>query len=316
MERIQGFQKYVRPRDIGPIISGFVAARALQDGKPLKAWNRYAFRSIERLATNRFTPEHLDPSVRKDLQQMYELTPYWHGTGRYQWEKGKLVDVLQTILAQGAITPHLDKYDPRLGNEAVKTISLAKCRLYARCYADIHHVSPDNLNRYIDAAHAASYFVVRSYLRHRYKQATSHPNGFWAGRRAQLEADQARFEHVGRRWSEKVRENPVNPMLTFRAGSDIPDNYGILFGIDSEVAISAAHTAFTETREVRSDNPISLAHITHVEVPANKQQEVQELLGNFALHVPVIAIEQMETYVSQLPIKEILGITQESLANE
>ncbi len=309
---IKGFTKHFRISDTRPIAAGFTAALALQEGKVLHGRQHRALQYIERAARKRFHAEHLGPAELEDIGLLYNQSAYWHGTGRYQWGGAKRHDALRAILGAGEIIPHLDKYDSQLGKQAVKTISLAKDRLYARCYADMHHQNPEQLNRYIDASQAIGYFVLRPYLRHRYQEAASHPKGILIGRREQHRADKARLQQVGRHWTEKIRQNQVNPMLAFRAGSDIEGNYGVLFGIKGSIRISSSHTAFTETREVRSDVPIALTDVTHIEVPEGKRQEVQELCHEYGLSIPVVAIEQAEVYMSQLPITQILGIASDA----
>jgi hypothetical protein len=305
---VQGFRKYVRARDLKPIVVGFLAARVLQDGVVPNWRDTRAVTSMEKLAKRQYVHANVTAVDLRRMAGLYKQTTYWHGTGRYQWGSDGRVDVLAAMLQQKAITPFPDKYDARLGTRPVVTASFATVRLYARCYADMHHQNPTALNRYIDASHAISFFIVRPYARYRYKQARSHPDGLWAGRAAQRKGDQVRLAQVGRHWTAKLRKEAVNPMLAFRAGSDIPGNYGVVFGLDAAVALDTSHDAFTETKEVRANTAVPLQHVTHIEVPSDNCEAVEKLVREHNLHIPVIATETMEAYVATLPITTVLGL--------
>ncbi len=305
---MQGFRKYVRASDLKPIVIGFVAARALQAGVVPKRRDKSAIASMEKLAKRQYVHAHMDAADFQRAEKLYKQTKYWHGTGRYQWGSEGRVDVLEAILQQKAFIPFPDKYDARLGAQPVVTVSFATVRLYARCYADMHHQNPATLSRYVEASHAISFFIVRPYVRYRYKQARSHPDGLLAGRRAQRRGDRVRLAQVGRHWTAKIRKDPVNPMLVFRAGSDMQGNYGVLFGFDKGVELDLTHDAFTETKEVRANTSVPLSRLTHLEVPAEKRKEVELLLHKYGLHVPVVATESMEEYASTLPIAAVLGL--------
>lgn len=47
-----------------------------------------------------------------DYAEIYQSTPLWHGSGRYQYDSsGSITDVFTNILAQDGFTPWPDLYD-------------------------------------------------------------------------------------------------------------------------------------------------------------------------------------------------------------
>jgi hypothetical protein len=94
----------------------------------------------------------------------------WHGTGCYQYSQGKVVDVLECIVATGSIRPIEDAYAIFSGGKLMSSISLTRLRIIARCYADMHGKGYREPNRYGDALAWTSYhyglFYARLYTVH------------------------------------------------------------------------------------------------------------------------------------------------------
>lgn len=285
--------------DIRPTALAIIAAGALQERAP-KRHERWAIRSLGEMASKSFVTEPIEAVDIELVGKLHRQATYWHGTGRYQRRRGEQVDVLRAIMRGGAINP----FDPKLG--LTERISLTSQRLYARAYADMHSDRPEQLRRFVRAQDAANFYVVRPTIRHiiRTARERGHDEGFLGGLQPIREAVHKRRPKVPQPWRDKVTSRPVDTMFAFGAGSDIPGNYPALFGIDADINPIATSIAIRETREVQVADSITLGHVTHVEVPEDKIDEVSILLSENGWSTPVIAIEHMEQYVSGRPVEE------------
>lgn len=290
-------------KGVRPTTRAVIAAGVLQQREPKRRELR-AVRKMGEVAGKSFAKEDFGQTKLAYLGEMAKSTAYWHGTGRFQRHDGKQVDVLQAILDAKAINPALDPFDPNLG--LTQTTSLSVPRLYARAYADMHSDRPRELQRFISAQDAASFFVIRPALRHIVREARSHPDGFIAGAKESRNASAARQNAMPQSWKAKVTSQHVSTMNTFGAGSDIPGNYPILFGIDRTPRPIDTSEAIRETREVRVAEPITLNQLTHIEVPRERVEEVAKLFQRHDLATPVLAIEDMEQYMARQDIGMVL----------
>ncbi len=112
-------------------VLGLMALRA-QSGNLGKNGNFLATYLIRR---NSSVNPDIPTDKKKELQDIQKNTQYWHGTGRYQYRDGKKVDILKSIVNSGGLMPHVDDID-LVGK--MNSISMAKSRIYARAYADMH----------------------------------------------------------------------------------------------------------------------------------------------------------------------------------
>ncbi|HTE22459.1 MAG TPA: hypothetical protein VK674_05470 [Candidatus Limnocylindria bacterium] len=294
-------------QDAKPAALALLAAGALQDREP-KRYEKWAMRKLGEIARANFIPQTVDEAQYRELGELRGKTTFWHGTGRYQRHNGSKVDVLTAILEKGAVNPALDPFDPKLG--LTETVSLARPRLYARAYADMHSDQADQLNRFVSTQDAANFYIVRPafrYMGQSLKGARKHPEGLRAGVQELRAAASERQDAMPQSWKEKTTSQHINTVMAFGAGSDISGNYPILFGIDDrDIAPIPITAALREAGEERVEQPIALEHITHVEVPHDKVDEVTHLFREHELETPIIAIEDMEQYYSQQAIGEVL----------
>lgn len=281
----------------------YVAAGLLQEREP-KRHELRAMQKIGEAAHRSFRLEEMKSIDLAYLGEMHKSTAYWHGTGRFQRHGGEQVDVLAAILKNKAINPSLDPFDPELG--LARTTSLSVPRLYARAYADMHSARVGQLNRFVSPQEVANFYIIRPTLRYMVSQGRAHPEGFTAGIRDLRATSHANQKGMPQSWKSKVTNQPVSTMKVFSAGSDIPGNYPILFGIDEGIKPIETSSAIRETREVRTSDPITLDRLTHVEVPREKVAEVFELFRSSEVQVPVLAIEDMEQYVARQDIGAVL----------
>ncbi len=113
-------------------------------------------------------------------------------------------------------------------------------------------------------------------------------------------------------WTDTLRKRDPKEVWTainfYKVRSDIPKNYGILFGIKKNSVEKISFNKTIERFETRAINKISLSDITHLEVTKSKVSEVQNKISLNNLHIPVIPIEVGELYCSQIPLKKLSGI--------
>ena len=113
-------------------ILGMMALRAVK-GKSSALSEKVAKRIIAQDST--VHSREVAPDTLAKVEAASKQTEYWHGTGRYQYRDGKIVDVLKGMIEQGGLLPQRDDIDT-VG--VMDSISLARSRTYARAYADMH----------------------------------------------------------------------------------------------------------------------------------------------------------------------------------
>ena len=244
-------------------------------------------------------------SFSTEEQRRYEVaisrTSLWHGSGRFQYSNGEVVDVLNGILTSGAIRPIEDAYAIFSGGRLMSSISLTRLRAIARCYADMHGKGYREPGRYGDALTLTSYhyglFYARLYVVH-YRKIRRYYK-IWH-----------KHTHDGNghnTWGKKSNKNAKDVWDVFGLGSDIPNNYPIIFGVKNIEDTAWLSSTFRDY-EVRTENGIGLDNLTHIEVPAFRLKETEAMIKDHKLNIPVYPIELGELVASQTPFSELLGL--------
>lgn len=238
------------------------------------------------------------------IEQLYAATSHWHGTGRFHYdEQEKIIDVLRSIIDADGLKPLVE--DPWLPIEGKlqKTISLAKIRMYARIYAELHQFQGNKL----EYSHKSSKFW------------------FWAiGLRQMLAAPLQIPTHLLKLNFQKDSEQQLNKLFTKyikkssipSSGfllrllnppfSDIVGNYGVIFGIKKDTVSPLKIDQRYELYEDRTNREIPISSFSYIEVPWNSFEETQRLLDGSSVTIPLLPIEAMELHLSQVKIKALL----------
>lgn len=240
----------------------------------------------------------LSATDQESIKEVFKSTKYWHGTGKYQYKNGKRVDVLDFIVTHGALIPQYDNLDI---TGPMVSVSLAKSRMYARAYADMHGKGSMEVNR-----HGSSTFWVWIFAGDIYGELIKEMK-LW--KRKNRIASRKHFSEGGAHiWPSKVSATDMPVPEIFNHGSDIPGNYPILFGIKNGSFEPALTSRSIAIHEARSKQRILLnSHVTHIEVPRVRINEVSTLLQQKNLKVRVLAIEDCEQYVSGLSLSRLIA---------
>lgn len=247
----------------------------------------------------RLTP--FSEAERQKYLDTADQTVYWHGTGRWQYDRrSKPVDVLEQLLKQGGTRPFKDTFDMKQGE--MFSTSVARQRMYARVYADMHEYKGANLQERYGSPRFWVYYFVMAINLHATKEL-----GLWNPKTRREQ--QAAWRKLGREvWAVKVHQNPGEATgKFFNNGSDIAGNYPILIGIrrDYKILKTADYVARYESR-IGSNVPIEA--FTHLEVPKNKQSEVKALLKKHGYgSLPVFAFEQCEQLYANKYFSELVS---------
>lgn len=225
---------------------------------------------------------------------------FWHGTGKYHYKGSATIDVLLNIIKYKGLTPTKDVYGVVLNGKITNTVSLSTSRIIARSYSDINGKGKFELNRYGDTLTWVSYyyglFYAHLYTFDLYKIIKYYKT--WH----QLSHN----EDGHNEWGKKTNKNAKDVWDIFYLGSDIEDNYPILFGIKTLKSCLAIDKKY-QKYEVRSSKLISLADLSHIEVPLKKVNEVNNLLNNFSINIPVCSIELGEYASSKQTFSKLLN---------
>ena len=247
----------------------------------------------QRLLETDTSPNDFTDDQINDYSEIYNSTPLWHGSGRYQYDDtGTVKDVFDSILEQGGFTPKFDPYDLSTN---MTSISLTPDRTYARMYADIHHPEPDNAPR-----HGSPDLLTGYYLGPVPVEALKETVKTF-GLRESVKAIQ-RVRNSGKEngpWSKKVNKSTPSMTHIFREGSDIEGNYPILFGI-ADIEEKLPVSDYIAKHEVRTTTRIDLSKVTHLEVPEENITETKDLLAQYGIDMPVIPIELGEAYSASI----------------
>ncbi len=191
---------------------------------------------------------------------------------------------MKSIAELGGLIPHTDDID-LVGK--MNSISMARSRIYARAYADMHATEFDT-ERHGDSLLWAAAFIGPLALK--IVQETK----YWKPEnRSQVNEH---FENSNSAdWYQKVRTERTGTQGVFAYGSDIDGNYPVIFGVkygSAELADTSKSVAVHETRAL---NPITFEAMTHIEVPRENIQETADLLAESEISLPIYAIEDFES---------------------
>jgi len=233
----------------------------------------------------------LSPDAYRQIAKVMEQTMFWHGTGRYQYRDGKVIDVLDYIATHRKLQPGPDPFEV---SGPMHSLSLARARIYARAYADLHRNPDMPAERYGTSAFWSVVFLADYAV-----EAASEEGG--------LKRVIKRLQQSGKdEWHAKVNQQPLSVFSTFAVGSDIPGNYPIIFGVSSITPLPTSHAI--ALHEIRSGDPVQLdSQITHLEVPHAHITETNEVLSRHAIILPVYALEDFERYAATLPISRLMN---------
>lgn len=243
-----------------------------------------------------------------EIEQRYSQAERWHGTGRFQYRNGDVIDVLDGILSNGGLIPHQDGWDPVTGK--VHRISTAPSRMYARLYAGMHFQEGcDLVNPCGDTKLWVDYFMsslgleaIREFGS--FKQLLlTRGKKFWSEHK-----DSFSLEENANSWRGKVTKQKMPVIQLFTTGSDILGNYPVLIGIKENAFAPAPAAISIQKHEARAAEPIRLDDFTHIEVPlANVPETIAFLHAKGRDDIPVIPLEFGEEYCRKFPFSKLVN---------
>lgn len=247
------------------------------------------------------------------IQSCYKSAGYWHGTGRYQYAHGdsrytpidfeKHTDVFVGILQQRGLLPHHEPWLEKMQGITIATISLAPLRIYGRLYAGLYLYEKDTLTYQFGTT--KFWFRLLSKLQFLDKSFI----WFLLTRGLFKLARPSTFRDI-KKYVHSIRKDPGRNASLFRGHllhTDIPGNYPILVGIRHNIETINFNKGM-QRFEARTDKPIQLQDITHIEVPLKNMQETENLLKEKGVSLTVIPMEFGEVYCSGLGVEELVGI--------
>lgn len=248
------------------------------------------------------------------IQEVYSKAYFWHGTGRYHYDhathsryertnSAKYLDVLQSIIKRGGLVPHFDPWIKISGNYK-HTVSLTRCRMHARFYADTHRYENQPVTFEFGSTRYWLFLFMAlvsfAILRYPTKSAREFVRMLFSRPSVQK----------GEQWLQAVRKNYKIKIWkfwqAFESRSDIIINYPILLGVKKADIKTLPISPFMDTFETRTDQPILFADLTHMEVPMEKVGEMKKLLQDNGIRLLVIPIEFGEIYCSQFTALELI----------
>ncbi|MEK6909694.1 MAG: hypothetical protein AABW61_01295 [Candidatus Aenigmatarchaeota archaeon] len=232
------------------------------------------------------------------MRHLYNQVWRWHGTGRYRYVEGEVVDLFGYILKNKAVLPQRDILDHTRGE--MFSVSTSLSRLYASLYAQIFFEKGKNLrNRFQTGVDWLYYLVAIAW------SATINDRKLLNKqfRESFLGADKTAYFHA------KYTKQPIRNKDLFEGGlSDIEGNYPMLIGLGKGAFQEAEIAKVLQRHESRSETPISLWNFTHIEVPEENVPEIKRLLEEDGVNnIPVIPIEWGEEFSKSLPIIHLLN---------
>jgi hypothetical protein len=246
------------------------------------------------------TGQQLSPKDQQAYQAASKQAIYWHGTGKLQHTKKKVVDVFEAQLKQQGLRPFKDIFDVKQGE--MLSISVARQRMYARIYADMHAYNGVKLStRYGSPRFWAYYFIMAINL-HAVREL-----GLWNPKVRRRQ--EAKWREQGKKlWTVKVTKRDGDSVgQFFNEGSDIPGNYPILIGLKKSDYTLLKTAAYVARYERRIGSTIPVDAWSHLEVQASKIDEITDLLDKYGHgDIPVFAIEQCERHASDRPFSELV----------
>ena len=209
---------------------------------------------------------------------MHESPSFWHGSGRYKYVEGEVVDVLKEILCTASLVPYIDIWDQK--RQDVHSISVAPSRSYARLYASLFYpASQRSLGElWKRFAWSCRYLLPSIWI--------------WL-REYGLRPFIIDHKTKTSSWIAKLSTKPQSLFYLFLwGGTDITTNYPILIGIRPGAYATTSGSRFVDLYEDRIVEPIPIKNFTHIEVPTNRVQETLNLIRSAGYMFPAIALEK------------------------
>jgi hypothetical protein len=206
-------------------------------------------------------------------------TTLWHGTGRYKYHDGEIVDILEGIIKSGGLVPNKDDWDMKRGLS--QTISFARDYSYARLYASLFLPPKDRTFKELvrRLVLSARFFLPSKWVAYN-EYSPFQPHIIDVRKKL-------------KEWGRKLTTKPPRffTILFLWGGTDIPDNHPVIIGVKSIVVRGTKGSRFVDLYEERSEQKVSIADFTHIEVPQDKIIKITELLNEAGWNIPVTSIK-------------------------
>lgn len=200
---------------------------------------------------------------------------WWHGTGRYKYENGEVVDILKEIVATDALAPQLDGWDRK--NPDAKSVSLARSRAYARLYASLFLPANQRSWKELWMRLVWSWRYLLPSLMLALSEYAADPF--------------TEYKQKSRLWTSKLSRKPRSLFYFFLwGGTDIQENYPIVIGIRAGTVRPMNGSRFISLHEDRSEDAIPLESFSHIEVPEQHVAATRELLEGARQAIPVLRL--------------------------
>lgn len=236
------------------------------------------------------------------IESSYDQAQLWHGTGKFQYRDGQVVDVLKGIINHGGLTP---QDDPYLYSAApgVQTISTSRARIYSRLYAGLHTEEGQKITNLVGGINRWVGYYLGTFTVNLHKEY--HLTSLKRRREFQ---QQYKTHAAAKKWRSKVMSRPVPLPKLFSIGSDIQGNYPILIGIKRSLVPIEGTPKSIDRHEKRIGESIPMSEFTHLEVPLDKVEETKRQLQKSGRNsAPVIPLEWGEEYSRTLPLHILLN---------
>lgn len=249
------------------------------------------------------------------IESCYFKAGFWHGTGRFHYrlegsskyqgvDYSHVFDVLGAIVKSQGIIPEYDPI-PELDPKHPNTVSLSKFRMYARLYAEMNQPKGEELGYTYGSDRFWFYLGVPLQLI--YKNPLQ--NLFLLISYYLNKDEMNDFQNWIHSFKHSSKSFKATPLNFYKLRSDIDGNYGILIGIKKNSVKAVHYNPVLERFETRTDQPILLSDITHLEVTLSKLEETQGFLDKHHLKIPLIPIELGDLYCSQFNLGDLCGVT-------
>ncbi len=215
-------------------------------------------------------------SVGKD--EIVQESILWHGTGRYKYDNGEVGDILLGIINSGGLVPNNDDWDIKRGLS--QTISFARDYSYARLYASLFLPLKDRTFRELvqRLVLVVRYFIPSKWVAYN-EYSLFRPHIIDTKRKL-------------KEWGQKLTTKPPRFFTTLFlwGGTDIQNNYPIIIGVKRTAVKGTEGSRFVDLYEERSEQMVSIADFTHIEVPKNRVSEVTNLFKDKQIKMLITAI--------------------------
>ncbi len=267
--------------------------------RPRKSIGKYAVEEIRKIKLDR-TPTRLayDIEFRErlpEIRELYKQVEYWHGTGRYRFDKkGEVYDIVSGIAKNHALIPHADEWDRAREKDEILTTSVAPSRMYARLYAGTHCPAGTRIENELGSRELWGHsFLTVSALRGMLE--------YWPHISQLRRGDDSStfipgYKNKSEAWIKQISAQDHNLKDIFLHGTDIAENYPVLFGFKKGSLVPTKTSAFIGLFEKRTEQSIAIEQFTHVEVPYRNVAETERVFEDAGEHVRVLPIECGEEY--------------------